>query len=135
MVHNKKGCPKHYKLVYYIDLQSNTTMSNLESRCKLILKVLREISEKENLYFKSIKHQLSDLYLFNLIILVELKSRDSEHQLFREIKELEIASKIERSVYNRRKRKLFPFIEEIRMKMVEKLNEFENHFMVDSMLL
>lgn len=51
------------------------------------------------------------------------------------LKIFDIASKIERSVYNRRKRKLFPFIEEIRLKMVEKFNEFENYFIVDSMPL
>ncbi|MBV3203707.1 IS982 family transposase, partial [Phocaeicola vulgatus] len=62
-------------------------------------------------------------------------SIDSEYQLFREIKDFDIASKIERSVYNRRKRKLFPFIEEIRLKMVEKFNDFENYFIVDSMPL
>ena len=67
--------------------------------------------------------------------MAEFKSIDSEHQLFREIKGFEIEPKIERSVYNRRKRKLFPFIEEIRMKMVDKLNESENYFIVDSMPL
>ena len=73
--------------------------------------------------------------MIGLIILAEFKSIDSEHQLFREIKGFEIEPKIERSVYNRRKRKLFPFIEEIRMKMVDKLNESENYFVVDSMPL
>ena len=38
-------------------------------------------------------------------------------------------------MYNRRKRKLFPFMEEIRTKMVEKLNFFEKYFVVDSMPL
>ncbi|WP_291074158.1 IS982 family transposase [Empedobacter sp. UBA5987] len=110
-------------------------MSNLEASYKLILKELRKISEKENLYFKPIKPKLSDIELISLIILTEFKSIDSEHQLFREIKGFEIESKIERSVYNRRKRKLFPFIEEIRMKMVKKFNKFENYFVVDSMPL
>ncbi|MFU2130801.1 IS982 family transposase, partial [Ornithobacterium rhinotracheale] len=59
----------------------------------------------------------------------------SEYQLFREIKGWAIESKIERSVYNRRKRKLFPFLEEIRCKMVKKFNDFENYFLVDSMPL
>ena len=68
-------------------------------------------------------------------IVPPIKSIDSEHHLFREIKDLDICSKIERSVYNRRKRQLFPFIEEIRMKMVEKFNAFENYFVVDSMPL
>lgn len=110
-------------------------MSNLEASYKLILSELRKISSKENLYFKPITPKLSDLELISLIILAEFKSIDSEHQLFREIKGFEIESKIERSVYNRRKRKLFPFIEEIRMKMVEKFNDFESYFVVDSMPL
>lgn len=110
-------------------------MSNLEATYKLILKELIKISKVENFYFKPRKPKLSDLELISLIILAEFKSIDSEYQLFREIKDFDIASKIERSVYNRRKRKLFPFIEEIRLKMVEKFNDFENYFIVDSMPL
>ena len=110
-------------------------MSNLEASYKLILIELRKIAEFENMYFKPIKPKLSDIELISLIILAEFKSIDSEHQLFRDIKGFEIASRIERSVYNRRKRKLFPFMEEIRMKMVEKFNEFETFFVVDSMPL
>ena len=110
-------------------------MSNLEASYKLILIELRKIAEFENMYFKPIKPKLSDIKLISLMILAEFKSIDSEHQLFRDIKGFEIASRIERSVYNRRKRKLFPFMEEIRMKMVEKFNEFETFFVVDSMPL
>ena len=73
--------------------------------------------------------------MISLIILAEFKSIDSEHQLFRDIKGFEIEPKIERCVYNRRKRKLFPFLKEIRMKMVDKFNESENYFIVDSMPL
>jgi len=110
-------------------------MSNLEASYKLILKEIRKISSGENLYFKPINPKLSDIELISLIILAEFKSIDSEHQLFRELKGTLLDGKIERSVYNRRKRKLFPFIEEIRMKMVEKFNEYENYFVVDSMPL
>ena len=110
-------------------------MSNLEASYKLILIELRKIAEFEIMYFLPIKPKLSDIELISLIILAEFKSIDSEHQLFRDIKGFEIASRIERSVYNRRKRKLFPFMEEIRMKMVEKFNEFETFFVVDSMPL
>ena len=60
-------------------------MSNLEASYKLILKELRKISKKENLYFKPIKPKLSDIELISLIILAEFRSIDSEHQLFREI--------------------------------------------------
>lgn len=110
-------------------------MSNLEASYKLIFKELSKISDEENFYFKPIKPNLSDLELISLTILAEFKSIDSEHQLFREIKGWEIETKIERSVYNRRKRKLFPYIEKIRMKMAAKFNEFENYFIIDSMPL
>ena|SRR5690554_2974946 len=110
-------------------------MCNLEASYKLILKEIRKISSGENLYFKPINPKLSDIELISLIILAEFKSIDSEHQLFRELNGTVLDGKIERSVYNRRKRKLFPFIEEIRMKMVEKFNECENYFVVDSMPL
>ena len=110
-------------------------MSNLEASYKLILEELSKISESDNFYFKPITPRLSDLELISLIVLAEFKSIDSEYQLFREIKGFEIETKIERSVYNKRKRKLFPFMEEIRMKMVEKLNDLENYFVVDSMPL
>ena len=110
-------------------------MSNLEASYNLILNNLRAISQTEDYYFKPVKPKLSDIELISLIILAEFKSIDSEHQLFREIKGLEIEGKIERSVYNRRKRKLFPFIEEIRKKMADKFNESEDYFVVDSMPL
>ena len=110
-------------------------MSNLEANYELILTELRKLTKTENFYFKPIKPKLSDIELISLVVLAEFKSIDSEHQLFREIKGLDIGSKIERTVYNRRKRQLFFHIEEIRMKMVEKFNEFENYFVVDSMPL
>ena len=110
-------------------------MSNLKASYELILKELTKIAEDENLYFKPIKPKLSDIEVISLIFLAEFKSIDSERQLFREIQGIDIETKIERSVYNRRKRKLFPHIEKIRMKMVEKINEFENYFVVDSMPL
>ena len=110
-------------------------MSNLEANYKLIFKELSKISDAENFYFKPIKPNLSDLELISLTILAEFKSIDSEHQLFREIKGWEIETKVERSVYNRRKRKLFPYIEKLRIKMAEKFNKFENYFVIDSMPL
>lgn len=110
-------------------------MNNLITSYKLILKELKDISDKDNFYFKPLKPKLSDIKLISLIITAEYKSIDSEHQLFRELMGTELESKIERSVYNRRKRKLFPFIEQIRLMMVEKFNQFENYFIVDSMPL
>ena len=46
-----------------------------------------------------------NIIVISLLLLAEYKSIDSECQLFREIKYLEFGSRIERSVYNKRKRK------------------------------
>ncbi len=59
---------------------------------------------------------------------------DSKCDLFRKLPP-ELSNKIERSVYNRRKRRLFVDIEYIRTKLPNAFNEFEDYFIVDSMLL
>ena len=46
-----------------------------------------------------------------------------------------LSSKIERSVYNRRKRKLFPFLEQIRLCVWEEFNRFEDVYVADSIPL
>ena len=79
-------------------------MSNLEASYKLILKEIREITENDNFYFKPITSKLSDIELISLL-LAEYKSIDSECQLFRDIKSLELGSRIERSVYNIKEKK------------------------------
>jgi hypothetical protein len=46
-----------------------------------------------------------------------------------------LSNRIERSVYNRRRRKLFPYIEKIRAKIANLIVPFEEYFIVDSMPL
>lgn len=94
---------------------------------------ISKLTGKTNFYFKPIRPKLSDIELISLIILAEFKSIDSEHQLFRELSGTKLEHKIERTVYNRRKRKLFPYIEEVRSLMVAELNLFSEYFVVDSM--
>jgi len=111
-------------------------MSNAEQSYYFFLEnVIKPNTDQINFIFQRRKPKLSDIELISLVFFAETKSLDSECQLFREIKGWEIASKIERSVYNRRKRRLFPFIEEIRKKIAEKLTEYENYYLVDSMPL
>jgi Transposase DDE domain len=110
-------------------------MHNLIQSYELILKNLRKLDIVENAYFKSIKPKLSDLEIVALNINAEYLGIDSEYQLFRNLYGTYLFDKIERSVYNRRKRKLFAWMEQIRKTMVLKFNEFENCFIVDSMPL
>jgi hypothetical protein len=59
---------------------------------------------------------------------------DRECQLFR-LLPLVSSSRIERSVYNCRKRNLFSYQEQLRLKLAKSFNEFEDYFIVDSMPL
>lgn len=64
----------------------------------------------------------------------EYMSINIECQMFRDLPDC-LKNKINCSVYNRRKRKLFFATEFIRKELYFKFNEFENYFVVDSMPL
>ncbi|MBV7282870.1 IS982 family transposase, partial [Corynebacterium sp. TAE3-ERU30] len=72
--------------------------------------------------------------LISLNLTAEYMSIDSENDLFRKLPTF-LSSKIERSVYNKRKRKLAEYIEQVRAKLASNFNEFEDYFIVDSMPL
>ena len=76
--------------------------------------------------------KMSDLELVALNITAEYISINSELQLFRCISETVLNGKIERNVYNKRKRKLFPYIEKIRETLSGKFADFTDVFIVDS---
>ncbi|MDN3606372.1 IS982 family transposase [Kaistella yonginensis] len=110
-------------------------MNNLDAIYDFILNELRKLSMTENFYFKPIQPKLSDLELIGINISAEYLSVDSEYQLFRYLKNSKLKGLIERSVYNRRKRKLFYPMENVRKLMVAKFNEVGTAFIVDSMPL
>jgi len=109
-------------------------MNNFKANYNKILEVLKSITEKEQFLKQKRKPKLKDIELIAMNLTAEYMSIDSECQLFREIS-IDLKSKIERSVYNRRKRKLFFAMEFIRNELSNKFNEFENYFVVDSMPL
>jgi hypothetical protein len=110
-------------------------MHNLLQNYEFILKNLLALNINENAYFKPIKPKVTDLEIVALNIAAEHLSIDSEYQIFRELKGTYLYGQIERSVYNKRKRKLFDWMEGIRKKIALKFNEFEDCFIVDSMPL
>lgn len=101
---------------------------------KRILEVLQKISKEQLLPYQRRKPKLSDLKLVSLSLTSEYMGIDSENDLFRKLP-LSISSKIERSVYNRRHRKLSDYIDTIRLKLASSFNEFEDYFVKDSMPL
>ena len=109
-------------------------MNDFRANYDKILEVLQIITDKESFLTQIRKPKLKDIELIAMNLTAEYLSIDSECQLFRIIPD-SLKDKIERSVYNRRKRKLFGSIEFIRNELSLKFNEFENCFIVDSMPL
>lgn len=109
-------------------------MNNLNANYERILEVLRKISKENLLCYQRRKPKLSDLEVIALSLTSEYMGIDSENHLFR-ILPTELSQKIERSVYNRRRRRLFPSLEIIRKQLVGRFNKFEEVFVVDSMPL
>ena len=109
-------------------------MNNFGSNYDKILEILKSITKKESFLTQIREPKLKDIELIAMNLTSEYMSIDSECQLFRILPEV-LSSKIERSVYNRRKRKLFTAMEFIREKLSDKFNEFEDYYIVDSMPL
>lgn len=106
---------------------------------KKLLRVLEVISSLNcELIYKSgvgRKQKMSDLEVVALSLTADFMSIDSENSLFKQINQAEIPNLIERSQFNKRRRKLFLFSEEIRTKLAKEFLEFEDYFIVDSMPL
>ena len=110
-------------------------MHNFRVNYDKFLEVLKGLGfQSESFLYQIRKPKLSDLGIIALTFTTDYMSVDSEHQLFR-ILPFDFHSVIERSVYNRRKRKLFFQIELVRKKLADILGKGENCFIVDSMPL
>lgn len=111
-------------------------MSNIVKNYLRVLEVISSLNCE--LEFKSgigRKQKMSDLEVVALSLTAEFMSIDSENSLFKEISTEQIPNLIERSQYNKRRRKLFLFSEKIRTKLASKFLEFEDYYIVDSMPL
>ena len=81
------------------------------------------------------KNKMSDLEIVALSLTAEFMSIDSENSLFRQVNQHQISNLIERSQFNKRRRMLFSFSEEVRTKLASYFLESEDYFIVDSMPL
>ena len=111
-------------------------MSNIVKKYLRVLEVISSLNCE--LEFKSgvgRKEKMSDLEVVALSLTAEFMSIDSENSLFKEINNQQIPNLIERSQFNKRRRKLFLFLEEVRIKLASHFLEFEDYFIVDSMPL
>ncbi len=81
------------------------------------------------------KAKMSDIEVIALSLTAEYMSIDSENDLFKRLGNCTIPNLIERSQFNKRRRKLFEFSETIRTTLASSFLEFEDYFIIDSMPL
>lgn len=108
-------------------------MNNFEASYKKILEVLQSITEEMNFLNQKRKPRLSDVELISIDLTSEYMGIDSEYQLFRVLPN-SLRTRIERSVYNRRKRGLFYHRESLRKVLAKKISS-KDYYIVDSMPL
>lgn len=109
-------------------------MNNFTANYSKILETLQQIACKMNFINQKRKPKLSDVELIAIDLTSEYMGIDSEYQLFRCLP-VSLSIRIERSVYNRRKRKLFFHREELRKQLANCILTDTDHFIVDSMPL
>jgi hypothetical protein len=108
-------------------------MNNFIQNYGKILETLQSVEKKMNFLSQIRKPKLSDIELISIDLTSEFLSIDSERDLFRKLPE-NLASRIERSVYNRRKRGLFYHRELLRKNLAQNISK-QDYYIVDSMPL
>ncbi|MGD1842371.1 MAG: hypothetical protein ACFB0B_15980 [Thermonemataceae bacterium] len=109
-------------------------ISNLLANYEKILTILRKFLPENLIEVQRRCPKLSDLAVLSLSLTSEYMGIDSENHLFRLLPNC-LSEKIERSVYNRRRRRLFTALASFRVQLASLLNEEEDCFLVDSMPL
>lgn len=108
-------------------------MNNLIANYEIILNNLKITCGDIESFTQIRKPKLDNLELVSLNLTAEYMSINTELQLFRCLKSTYLESMIERSVYNKRRKKLLNYTESIRKRISEMFAEFTDVFVVDSM--
>lgn len=108
-------------------------MNNFSANYAKILETLQQVESKMNFLNQKRKPKLSDIELISIDLTSEFMGIDSERDLFRKLP-ASLTSKIERSVFNRRKRALFSHREILRKTLACQIST-QDFYIVDSMPL
>jgi len=108
-------------------------MNNFTRNYEKILETLQIVESKMNFLNQIRKPRLSDIELIAIDLTSEFMGIDSERDLFRKLP-FRLTSRIERSVYNRRKRKLFDYRSQLRKQIASQIS-VSDYYIVDSMPL
>lgn len=109
-------------------------MSNLQSFYTKFLDLLEKIEPSDNFLNQIRIPKLSDKELLSLALASEACGIDSENHLFKQLPQ-HLKGRIERSVYNRRRRRLTPKLEMLRNRVSEQIIPSEQYHLIDSMPL
>jgi len=109
-------------------------MSNLQTVYSKIYELLHEIEEGDYFLDQRKKPKLSDKSLIALCLAADTLGIDSERFLFKQLPD-SLKGLIERSVYNRRLRRLRFKIESLRQIVIERLERQTALYVIDSMPL
>lgn len=108
-------------------------MNNLIENYEIILNNLKITCGDIESFTQIRKPKLENLELVSLNLTAEYMFINTELQLFRCLKNTSLEFMIERSVYNKRRKKLLNYTESIRKRISEMFAEFTDVFIVDSM--
>ena len=116
-------------------------MHNIKDNFDKILQTIKSFSINDfdgsgNINRPGPKPKFTDLEIISLSLTSEYMSIDSENLLFKKIKSCHLkdfSNLIDRTQYNRRKKDLFFYIDNIRKAMAEPFLDFENYMIIDSM--
>ena len=108
-------------------------MNNFSANYAKILETLQQVGSKMNFLNQKRKPKLSDIELISIDLTSEFMGIDSERDLFRKLP-ASLTSKIERSVFNRRKRALFSHREILRKTLACQIST-QDFYIVDSIPL
>ncbi|WP_165045645.1 IS982 family transposase [Dysgonomonas sp. ZJ709] len=108
-------------------------MNNFTRNYEKILETLQSIESQMNFLNQIRKPRLSDIELIAIDLTSEFLGIDSERDLFRKLP-IDLLSKIDRSVYNRRKRRLFYYRDLLRRKVALSISN-QDYYIIDSMPL
>ena len=109
-------------------------MSNLQRFYTRFLELFHQLTSEDNFLNQIRTPLLSDKELIAISLAAEAASIDSELNLFTQLPK-QVIGKIERSVYNRRRRQLKPTIEKFRQQIAHHIIPCETYHLVDSMPL
>ncbi len=122
----------HHKFTSYM----HNLKTNFDKFFNITKSVFKDLLNKsDNFYFYPNKPKLSDCEIIALSVTGESIGIDSENYFWGKLKsdhKGDFPRLIDRSNFNRRRKHLYPFIKQLNQRLADKLNEFEDVYLVDS---